>query len=548
MKIDLLLTLGHNSSAIAVTKDEPHTIVCGYEEERFSHIKSDSNFPKQSIRRCMGVAKTDSVENVYVTHWAVDGKLSSMKLKHWSVSDLPTINGLVISHNDHDFTHHDCHAHAALWYAAGNDKLGLNQSTTMIFVIDGFGNFGEHITIYCLDKLGRPEVVRRLFGYSGSLGLMYQYMTAFLGMKQHEDEYKILGYETHLSSLDIDIGLINQIINKETARYLNEYFDSSLALSDSDPLLHLNALPTLQKKLIDRWKRFCQLLDLEEEGSFKTRVAMSYIVQSVLEGVVLTLVKIYRPANLIASGGVFYNVKLNRRIAEEILGKLCVYPLAGDQGNAIGLYTSRHKLEWPGHLFWGVRPSHSYYSSSSAFINTGSRDIAIKACQRSIEQYGMVNLVRGPMEFGPRALCNTSTLAIPSPAIVSKINQMNGRNTVMPMAPVMNRSTYHAKMKLTDKIHRSEEHMIVALPYRDGEHLNCLGAAHRYEDEYTGRPQVLDNDPILDHLLAEHPVLINTSFNVHGRPIVYLYEDAIFNHSKQCTVNPITTVYLGEEQ
>jgi carbamoyltransferase len=541
---DLLLTLGHNSSAIMVESHDggQYKVVCGYEEERFTLKKSDSAFPILAIQRCMRVAGVEEVNRVYVSHWAPDGQLSSMTKKHWSPEYLPRHND-VVSFENQGLTHHDAHAHAATWYA--NSQPGLKPENTMLFVIDGFGNFGEHISIYQMDKFG-PKLVRRFFGYEFSLGLMYQYMTGFMGMKQHEDEYKILGYEVLIDSIDVDRHLLVKKINSEVTRYLDSYFDNKKMVGEFDPLLRIDALPAMQKACIDKWTKLCKELGVEDPTSHTGRVILGYFVQSVLEGVVLTLIKVYRPTNIIGSGGVFYNVKLNRRILDVIPGKLCVFPLAGDQGNALGLFYHDNGLEWPGHLNWGVRPKANYTISG---LHKGLEvaldwQTAAHLCLEHIDAKGMVNLVRGAMEFGPRAMCNTSTLAAPIPAVVNRINRMNGRNTVMPMAPVMNRSEFQARMQMTGRIHLSEQHMIIALPYKKGAADEILGAAHPYPNEYTGRPQVMDGDPLMDSLFSYRPVLINTSFNVHGRPIAYSYDDVIANHVHERKVEPITTVYL----
>lgn len=546
MKHDLLLTLGHNSSAILVKDGE---IVCGYEEERLTGVKSDSRFPINAMHECLG-PETDAPEldEIYVTHWAIDGKLSSMSKKHWDPTQLPAHKRLHTL--SQDFTHHDAHAHSATWYAYA--KPGLGYDDTMIFVIDGFGNFGEHISIYKMSGYG-PKLIRRFHGYGGSLGLMYQYMTAFMGMKMHEDEYKILGYEVLIDSLDIDRQALDYEINREITRILDGYFDAHKLVDKFDALIRLDALPALQKNYIDRWTKLCSELNINQYDLQSMRIALGYYVQSILQGVVLTLVKIFRPKNLICSGGVFYNVKLNRQIVDFIDGKLCVFPLAGDQGCALGLYarSDSNSLKWPGHFNWGRRPR---VSSEFRGLKSMGHDIIhlmgqdpVEFVGNNLQEMGVVNIVRGSMEFGPRAMCNTSTLAIPKPSMVNLINKMNNRNTVMPMAPVMNRAEYINRMHHTQSIHMSEEHMIVALPYKAGREQDILGAAHPYPTEYTGRPQVIDGDPLLDKLFLEFPVLINTSFNYHGRPIAFSYRDVMFSHEKQHGVFPVKTIYVEEE-
>lgn len=550
---DLLLTLGHNSSAILVgVRDGQGHIVCGYEEERLTQKKSDSQFPTRAIQECLRQRGLTKVNRVYVTHWAIDGHIDSMSAKHWNPALLPDYCNLV-THHSTGMTHHDTHARSAAWYA--NSKPGLKIEDTMVFVIDGFGNMGEHISIYQMGGYG-PKLIRRFFGYDGSLGLMYQYMTAFLGMKMHEDEYKLLGYEAHINEVDVDLLLLHELINKEITRYLDGYFGKSL-VSHNDPLLKLDALPGFQKDLIERWIKVAKYLGLEYDQNscliqptFHNRVIMSYYAQSVLEGVVMTLLKVYRPKNVIASGGVFYNVKLNRRILDVIPGKLCVFPLAGDQGNALGLYANENDLVWPGHLNWGIRPKHGlkWIGPHNGFhvYPDRNKEAAVEVMLNALTDDYLVNIVKGAMEFGPRALCNTSTIARAHPSVVNRINRMNGRNTIMPMAPVMNRMTYKAGMQLTDKIHLSEEHMIVALPYKPGSYGDILGAVHQYDNEVTGRPQVLDNDFIINRLFRVGDVLINTSFNIHGVPIVLTAEQALHCHEFQRKTESVTTVYLED--
>ena len=161
------------------------------------------------------------------------------------------------------------------------------------------------------------------------------------------------------------------------------------------------------------------------------------------------------------------------------------------------------------------------------------------------------------MEFGPRALCNTSTIAVAdSMTVVNHINQINGRNTVMPFAPVMGRSIYERIFEMTDRIHKSEKYMIMALPYKEHYGELYTGAAHKYRIHgsdtkviYTGRPQVIDRgeDPIMESLLRDYNVLINTSFNVHGVPIVHTIDDVVKSHTHQRKSDPnVVTIVVSD--
>jgi carbamoyltransferase len=138
------------------------------------------------------------------------------------------------------------------------------------------------------------------------------------------------------------------------------------------------------------------------------------------------------------------------------------------------------------------------------------------------------------MEFGPRALCNTSTLALPTAENVDIINQLNERNTVMPFAPVILEENL-SMFEDSERIIGSLQYMIMTLDYKFDPSPELMGVMHKYPmmHTYSGRPQVIpmsSTKPIRDILIGLKTytqALINTSLNVHGRPIVYSLADAI---------------------
>lgn len=526
---ELLLTLGHNSSAIFM---EDGVVVDGWENERITGFKSDSQMPFVE-------GLTEGVDAAYVTHWSPDGVLNNMGHKYWKPEWLDKVPVVTLST---EVTHHDTHMAAAQWYAGPDFPY---DDRTYGLVIDGFGTFGEHISVYKLGPNGHRTLQRRVHGYNTSLGLLYQYATAFMGMKMHEDEYKLLGYEVLVPPELVDaLGVMTQI----WAIKWTDLMAKSVYGSRYDPVFSLNALLHTKTSVFDLLGAVCKKFNVTDVHSQEGRSILAFFVQSLLEAVVLELVDDLDCKNLILSGGVFYNVKLNHKLLNHVWnrgGKLCVYPLAGDQGNALGLWKIHDGLGrlFPDTLCWGlrdlkdvghVRNLHVFSSEyeASSFILTALKDV------------GYVNLVRGNMEFGPRALCNTSTLALPTRGAVAEINAANNRNTVMPMAPVMTRSMYESMFHCTGNVWKSEQHMIVAMQYRDlvlSQEL--MGIAHGYKypfEYYTGRPQVIDErDNLMDYILTEvgHP-LINTSFNFHGRPIAFGMESIVANHMLQLGRNP----------
>lgn len=523
----LLLTLGHNSSAILIRDGQ---VVWGFETERISGVKSDSRFPMPFIASYLETIgmSVPMIDMVYVTHWDPSGVLSNMGKKYW---DPAYFDGVPIRTLSEDRTHHDTHIMGAIRYAGSDFPY---SRPTYGLVIDGFGIHGEHLSIYKIER-GQPMLVRRVRGYNTSLGLWYQYATAFMGMKMHEDEYKLLGYEVHVPEnirtslvLDADVRAAELLDNMRKSTYGSLF----------DPMYNLDALAAVKNDVFGHLTKICSNYEIKDPGTPESRAILAFYVQAVLEAVMTTIVGELGAHNLILSGGVFYNVKLNRQLISNIPGKVCVYPLAGDQGNALGLYAMDHpNFVFPSNLNWGLRNLRSM--GQVANLTVCRQAEAYELVRNLLRQVGYVNLVRGSMEFGPRAMCNTSTLAVPFKANVHRINAANNRNTVMPMAPVLTRQMYVELFERTGHVWKSEEHMITALEYREAPWPIMEGVAHEYNyphHHHTGRPQVVDpvKDPFMHTLLTEfgHP-LINTSFNFHGMPIALGMESIIANHMMQ---------------
>lgn len=534
---NLLLTLGHNSSAIMI---EDNQIRWGYETERVTGVKSDSRFPRAVLDKFL----TSKPDMAYVTHWSPDGQLSSMGAKYWDPAYLEDVPIRTLSAST---THHDTHIYGAIAFAG---QEFVDRPRCYGLVIDGFGTFGEHFSVYRFEN-GRPVLVRRVHGYDTSLGLWYQYATAFMGMKMHEDEYKLLGYEVHI---DPDTARRLDSLARAKAEDWVQSMRKSVYGSAYDPVYDVQALPHVRESIYRHLNEVCDMFGLLNPTTFESRVVLAYYVQAVLEITVLNVLQTFPVEHLLCSGGVFYNVKLNKRIVDYVKGQTCVYPLAGDQGNALGLYYADHpEFVFPKNLNWGLRNLVSKGLVEGLYVVETNLE-AIHLIFDRLNSVGYVNLVRGSMEFGPRAMCNTSTLAVPTKAVVERINAANDRNTVMPMAPVLTRQMYSDYFHNTDKVHRSERCMIVALEYF--EHvLNAKNAGITHEYHWpsriaTGRPQVIDDNDFLMQAVLNYvgTPLINTSFNFHGHPIAFDMESVIDNHRLQRQRDPSFETIVLETQ
>lgn len=536
MSKTMVLTLGHNASAIVVQNGH---IIGGYEEERFSNIKSDSAFPNQSIERLM-YHFGKHYDDVCVGHWFTSGMISANKYINYPV--LESLSGGRIHSIQPGITHHDSHLLSAKVFA---EHYNFPKSY-MAIVADGFGTFGECITLYDCDHQGH-RIINRFFGYGKSLGMLYQYTTAYLGMKMHNHEYKLLGYEAHIREAltDTEIEFMNSIIFSDSSTWVKSLMKEDID-RDTDPVVNKAALAATQHEVANRLDSILEQLEKTQCSLEDKRIIIAYYVQGIVESVVSSLVDLYKPKNLLVSGGLFYNVKLNSLLADRVQ-KFCVMPLAGDQGAGLGVYHAIHgDLKWPGHLAWGHRSLHNTEGDRIVTFDSDNDDYYSRIANQ-LQCDGMINIVRGSMEFGPRSLCNTATIAIPTMRMVNCINEMNDRTTVMPMAPAMTREQVSRMLKDSHKIYGSLEYMVATRQIQP-EYVELLeGAAHHYpiNDTWTCRPQIVSqDDTLMSKLLNDFGPLINTSFNFHGVPIAFEKESIEFSHQKQNEKRNITTFVI----
>jgi len=458
--LKLNITLGHNAAA-AVFNSEGKC-VAAFEEERLTKVKSDSSFPKLAIERCIGWALEGEITEIRVSNWFDHNDTNENKyyLPKYLAKRLP--NAKVV---DDGTTHHDHHAQS-VWNFS-ETKAGLT------LVIDGFGNDEECVSVYVDGKL-----VNRISDLSMSLGLMFQYATSAAGLKENEDEYKLLGYEitSKINPVIIPfpelklVGNHGQLINYKKLAYIRNYYHS--------------------------YFEDMSIEDIARTAQYNLEARVMQIISDYYKGGLLQL-----------SGGVFYNVKLNNLIMRNV-DEICVNPVCGDQGNVFG-----HKGVYFEDLFLGKR--------------------AIKEVKPMLNA-NITESFSGHMEFGPRALGNTSTLAKPTMANVHEINTYNHRNTVMPMAPMVTREFFKANFRDTNKCFKSEKYMVVSFDFLTMKDA-WRGAAH-YDPQrqvYTGRVQVLDeHDKLYAYVSRMGGIVINTSLNFHGTPILYDGADLDAYHIK----------------
>lgn len=572
MKNYLLITLGHNSSAIFVDnssfEETEKSCIIGYEEERLSRIKADSQFPIDAINEIkynVGLNRMKGCE-ILISHWFNFTGIETPN-KYITLQDINMLKEIStnIKLVNEGFTHHDAHAYSAYEF---RDYFKKQEGNIPVYCIvaDGFGNNEEVLSIYRRDTGKKPELVKRFYGYEKSLGLFYQYATSFVGMKENQDEYKFLGYEAHINEAfgDAEIRILAEESDKIVESFKNAYSSDDIKLSFTGICgREINYDKLTETK--ENWhKLFADILNklcFDNKG-FTTpaaRVAIAFVVQRTVEKIINCIVASFGIKYLCLAGGLFYNVKLNNSILTSLTnvdGNLSIMPLAGDQGAAIGMYAAEEDTpQFPFRtLAIGTRRLYNinkFADNENIFVeqipqigDTESIRCLVSEIADHIANGRIVNIVYGNMEFGPRALCNTSSVFLPNAELTAENNANNKRNEVMPCAPVCTPFTA-ANLFSKDELERvigSLNFMICTLHYTKPHSNMYDGVMHNetLSTKYTGRPQIVQVDSFMHKLLSrvqnitDMKCLVNTSFNNHGNPIVFDTADIISNHKMQC--------------
>lgn len=420
----------------------------------------------------------------------------------------------------HHIEHHTAHA-AAAYYGWGV------QEPVLVLTCDGFGD-GYCATV----NIGEGGVLRRIAAVpqDESVGRLYAFITYLMGMVPLEHEYKIMGLAPY-NGLSPESG---RICKKFSALFAFDAKTNGITWRRASGVPSIYAPRYFIDHVIYR-ERFDWIaggLQMFMEEFLKTWVT-NCIRETGIRKVAL-------------SGGVFMNVKANKVIYEiPELEDLFVFPSCGDESNAIGSAYCAFK-EKNGStpeplqaIYFGrtitneaVEEAIKSYPMQGKvhvdFKDDIEKDVAVLLSQRKI-----VGRVKGKMEFGARALGNRSILANPSdPQAVRVINEIiKSRDFWMPFAPsVLAESSerYFIKNKPF-----SSPYMMMTFDTRPQMRERIIGALHPYD--YTARPQEVVEAWNSDYYrllksyeaITGESIILNTSYNLHGYPIVYTPRDAL---------------------
>lgn len=567
------LSAYYHDSAAALLCDGD--IVAAAQEERFSRIRHDAKFPRQAILFCLKQAniKLSQVDHIvfydkpllkferlletYLAYAPRGFKSFQQAMPIWLKDKLFLRQNL-----RREFTalvgqkaevpailfarHHQSHAASAYFPSPFNEAA--------VLCLDGVGEW-ETSSAW----LGKGRDLEQLWSidFPHSLGLLYSAFTYYLGFKVNSGEYKLMGLAPYGKARYVDLIYQHLVEVKEDGSYrLNmEYFSYPYDLKMTNA--KFNAL--FEAPVFAATQTYTQ-----------REMDIAKSIQVVLEEIVLKiaqdLAKKTSCENLCLAGGVALNCLVNSRIIQQGLFKnVWIQPAAGDAGAALGAaylgYIQNAKAEFKsqakkvdGMLGAFLGPEFSQQeiekslNSFGAVFQKYSEDNLLKLAAEKLNQGAIIGWFQGRMEFGPRALGHRSILADPRPADMQKRLNLSTkfRESFRPFAPAImldkvrdfyeydGESPYMLFVADLLKEHRKNlDNGVDPKAQFSNSHSDLPAVTHI---DYSARLQTVDKirNPLFYALLENFyklsglPILVNTSFNVRGEPIVCTPEDAFF--------------------
>ncbi len=568
----------YHDAAAALLKDGK--LLAAAEEERFTRIKHDFDFPENAINFCLDYAGISGEDLDYVVFYEKPfHKFERILMttfqsfpKSWNVfreamivwlSDKLWVKNTIrekigVEYNRILFgEHHLSHA-ASAFYPSPFEEAA-------ILTVDGVGEWttasmgvGKGTDIRLLKEINFPH----------SLGLLYSAFTAFLGFQVNEGEYKVMGMAPYGEPRYVD-KIYNNLINvaNDGSFWLNmdyfsyHYSDEKAFNSKFEDLFGKPRVP--ETHFFTSSTRFPSYFgdkplnysELCRENEHYADIAAS--IQRVTEEVLLKLVNSLHKETglkrLCIAGGVALNSVANGRILRETpFEELFIQPSAGDGGGALGaaLQAYHGLLGKPRafvleHAYWGKEYSENeikgFLDSNNIPYQYFSDDE--KLLDRLVDDLvdgKVVGWFQGRFEWGPRALGNRSILADPRSAeMKDRVNvKIKLREPFRPFAPVIIEENTKDFFHYGDNAAKQfpARYMLLVLPLKE-EKAETINAVNHMG---TGRLQTIREEwnPRYYQVVKKFgeatgiPVLLNTSFNLRGEPIVTSPADAFNTFSK----------------
>ena len=562
----------YHDSAAAIIVDGK--IIAAAQEERFTRKKHDASYPKNAINYVLKEAglKLNEVDHVvfyekpflkferlletYVGFSPSGFKSFSMSMPLWLSEKLFQKKILfdALNEQDNNFNdikkinfseHHLSHAASAFFSSPYEEAI--------ILTLDGVGEWAT--TTVSLGKNNKINILKEIH-FPHSLGLLYSAFTYFLGFKVNSGEYKVMGLAPYGEPRFKDIILDKLIDVKEDGSFrLNmDYFNYATGLTMTN-------------------NKFAKLFNMKrrepENDLSQIHMDMAASIQAATEEIVLKitrfLFKEFKLPNLCMAGGVALNCVANGKILKEGLFKnIWIQPASGDAGGALGaaqafyyqeldnkrkiLKTDSMNGSYLGPQFTDDQVENELKSCGANYKKLTSDQI-IKDTAKALAEEKAVGWFQGRMEFGPRSLGNRSIIADSrSEKMQKNLNlKVKYRESFRPFAPAV----LFEKVSEWFEINSESPYMLLVADVKKSKQLQMTNEQENLfgidklnvkrssipsvtHVDYSARIQTVhkQTNPMFHKLIEEferitkYPVLVNTSFNVRGEPIVCSAIDA----------------------
>ena len=551
MKKQIILGINYGahdtSAAIGINGD----IVAACEQERFDGNKHSRQFPREAINECLKIArlKISNVDEIALTadHSEIIKKFYLERAKKdpsafdFLIQDIEKIKFLsnfkkIIRKNlkfkkrISNFRHHLCHIASAYYPSGFNKALVLSN--------DGMGEFETGLV--CSANKGKIKVLDDGPKYPNSLGLIYSAITYFLGWKHHCDEGIVMGLAP--------LGNYNNKIKGE--KYIDIFRKIIKHKSDFNYEINKEWIAYHLKRNVWVSKKFTETFGKKREYGAKIlnkhkdiAAALQKRVEEITIKSLTQLRKRYKYDKLCIAGGVGLNCSLNGKIeSSKLFNEIFVQPASGDAGAALGAVYCAFSKNNP-NLYKNKKNKMTNHYLGSRYKDKEiideltkkkikfekSKNISLETA-RLLKEGKIVAWFQGPSEFGPRSLGNRSILCKPFPSGIKDYinNRVKFRESFRPFAP----SVLLEDLKNFFDIKQESPHMLIACKVKKNKK-NLIPATVHIDD--TCRVQSVSKNTNLKFYnllknfkkLTGCPVLLNTSFNIKGQPMVNDPEQAI---------------------
>ena len=473
MKILGINCLNHDA-AVSVIEDDK--ILFAAHSERYSRIKNDMHLNDSIITEALSFGEPDVIA-YYERPWVKKTRqlfagqwhevfntknLPSNYLKKWTNKKITYVE------------HHKSHA------AAGYYTSPFKEAA--VVVIDGIGEW-DVLSIWH----GKDDNLKKIYSvkYPNSLGLFYSAMTQRVNLKPCEEEYILMGMSAWGKPKYSD-KFYEDLFSKDHTLKLNFNLHKGLKAYGAD----------------ENWEQFDIASSAQE------------VTENVLKSIFKKCKKLLPSCdNLVYMGGVALNCVANSTVVSKMYDNIWIMPNPGDAGSSLGAAAAVYGK----HLNW-----------EGPFLGTKiSGDYPISDLTNALLTDKIVGVANGRAEFGPRALGNRSLLADPrGPDIKDKVNEIKKRQKFRPFAP---------------SILEEHAHEIFDLPKNKIPYMQYIAKCKKPEAypaichiDNTSRVQTVskNDNPGYYQLIKNFykktgcPMLLNTSLNIKGQPIVNTVEDA----------------------